>query len=75
MASWLVKTTHMKSLIPHTPKLLDRSKWITISNFEREHNDAYLVKKSDDSYVLNIVDHVQGPDEWEFQTCSGIFNE
>ena len=44
-------------------------------NLWREHNDAYLIKKNDGSYVLKIVDHVQEADEWKLDTFMGISDE
>jgi hypothetical protein len=44
-------------------------------NLWREHNDAYLIKKNDGSYVLKIVDHVREVDEWKLDTFMGISSE
>ena len=44
-------------------------------NLWREHNDAYLIKKNDGSYVLKIVDHVQELNEWKLDTFMGISSE
>jgi hypothetical protein len=44
-------------------------------NLWREHNDAYLIKKNNGSYVLKIIENVHEYNEWKLDTFMGISSE
>jgi hypothetical protein len=44
-------------------------------NLWREHNDAYLIKKNDGSYVLKVIEHIQELNEWKLDNFMGISSE
>ena len=73
---FLTKTTESYDII-HTP-IDGVIRYFSVNhNMElwRQHNDAYLIKKNDNSYVLKIVDHVQESEEWSIGAYKMILSE
>ena len=73
---FLTKTTESYDII-HTP-IDGVIRYFSVNhNMElwRQHNDAYLIKKNDNSYVLKIVDHVQESEEWKLQSYNMVLSE